>query len=497
MGETNASAPVEIPEALQTSPDSAEVRADLSTSLEAGSRAMADEKLGRSVDWDAVGQNPQARDGTIEDLSDAWGDLDKEWDRFSAVVGAIFNVRPKEVAAIVEAHEPAQREPGAASQDIPLTPEDLDRNPLMTKEEKRAEHAVMKLAQQPTWKAQIDMTSRKYDIPVSTLVAFIEMESGFNPQSRPGISKKTGKPLSSATGLAQAMPASIKHYRQGQYELFRREMPGLGLPAIADLTEPATAIDFMGWHILQKIRGVNRIIDRSDSQQGFRDSYRLSTKSDVRFLYMSYNNGEFGYLVLRRYLDNPTPENKSKLTKFQLDTNDKGVEGWKERSHYAERVAQVAVVYELMNSNAPSFDSPPLALSIEKSSGYGGRMHPTENHMHFHNGVDYPAPLGTPVLAVKAGTVDKIVRNHPISGNHIVIRHTNGISKSLHLSAFTDSLKVGDSVTAGMEIGKVGSTGRSTGPHLHFIWQGRGGITQNPEASIATAMQQRGASTTS
>ncbi|MBI2638185.1 M23 family metallopeptidase [Candidatus Peregrinibacteria bacterium] len=488
--------------------ESADAAQNLFTSIEEGSRRMADEKLGQSVDWDAVAENPESAADMVGDLSDSWDNLDKEWDRFCAVVGAIFKIPTKKIIEIAEAREPAKREPGAAAEDIQLTPEDLERDPNMTKEQKRAEHAAMKLAEHPTWQAQIEITSRKYNIPVSTLVTFIEMESSFNPNSRPGIDPETGKPESSATGLAQAMPSGIAHYKKSQYELFRQENTNLGLAAIADLTEPATAIDFMGWHIVQKIRGVNRIIDRSDSQQGFPDSYRLTTRSDVRYLYMSYNCGEFGYLVVRRYLDareNFGPDDPrtvayhnqfdNKNTRFLLKIQN-GKEGWERRSKYAERVAQVAVVYDLMNSNAPAFDSPPIAMSAAPSSGYGGRMHPIKHEMDFHGGVDYPAALGTPVLSVKAGTVDKIVKNDRVSGNYLAIRHASGISKYLHLSAFTDGLKVGDSVTAGMEIGKVGSTGRSTGPHLHFMWQGRGGITQNPEASITAAMQKHGATKT-
>lgn len=496
--EAVASRPADAPQ------ESTEARGELFTSIEAGSRRMAEEKLGQSIDWDGIAQNPESTEDMIGNLSDSWDNLDREWDRFCAVIGAIFKVPTQRVIEIAEAREPAKREPGAASEDILLTPEDLERNPLMTKEEKRAEHAAKRLFEQPTWMAQIEITSRKYDIPVSTLITFIEMESSFNPQSRPGIDPETGKPESSATGLAQAMPPGIAHYRKARYEAFRQEMPGLGLPPIADLTDPITAIDFMGWHIIQKIRGVNLWIDQKGAREGFPDSYRLTARSEMRYLYMSYNCGEWGYLVLRRYLDareNFGPDDPrtvayrsqfdNKYTRFLLKIQN-GKEGWERRSNYAERVERVAVVYDLMNSNAPGFESPPIAMSIERSSGYGARAHPITHETSFHDGVDYPAAIGTPVLSVKAGTVDKIVRNDRISGNYLAIRHTSGISKYLHLSAFTDGLKVGDRVAAGAEIGKVGSTGRSTGPHLHFKWEGRSGVTQNPEASITAAMQRQG-----
>ncbi len=503
--ETVASRPADAPA------ESADASQNLFTSIEEGSRRMAEEQLGQPVDWDSIAQNPESAADMVGNLADAWDNLDKEWDRFCAAIGAVFRIPTQEIIEITEAREPAKREPGAAAEDIPLTAEDLERDPNMTKEQKRAEHAALKLAEYPTWQAQIEITSRKYNIPVTTLITFIEMESSFNPQSRPGIDPDTGRPASSAIGLAQAMPPSIGDYKKTRYEEFRQENPALGLPMIADLTEPATAIDFMGWHIIRKIRDVNNLIDQSqrEAKEGFPDSYRLTAGSDLRYLYMSYNCGGWGYLVLRRYLDARDrfgPDDPRTVTyhdqfnngrtKFLLKVRD-GKEGWQLRSEYAVRVEHVAAAYDLMNSNAPSFDSPPVAMSIAPSSGYGGRMHPIKHKMDFHNGVDYAAPSGTPVLSVKAGTVENIARNHPISGNSLTIRHANGISKYFHLSAFTDGLKVGDQVAAGAEIGKVGSTGRSTGPHLHFVWQGRGGITQNPEASITAAMQQRGATTVS
>lgn len=84
----------------------------------------------------------------------------------------------------------------------------------------------------------------------------------------------------------------------------------------------------------------------------------------------------------------------------------------------------------------------------------------------FHTGVDFAAPQGTPVKAAAAGTV-VIAQSAGSYGTHIVIKHADGVyTLSAHLSAST--VNVGDNVTAGQQIGNVGSTGNSSGPHLHF-----------------------------
>ena len=85
-----------------------------------------------------------------------------------------------------------------------------------------------------------------------------------------------------------------------------------------------------------------------------------------------------------------------------------------------------------------------------------------------HVGVDYAAPLGTPVVAVADGRIVELGW-HGGYGNLIVVEHAGGYTtRYAHLSAYASELAVGDEVRRGREIGFVGSTGHSTGPHLHF-----------------------------
>ncbi len=96
------------------------------------------------------------------------------------------------------------------------------------------------------------------------------------------------------------------------------------------------------------------------------------------------------------------------------------------------------------------------------------RMHPVLHKLMPHLGVDYAAPTGTPVLAIADGRVLTRGRG-PVAGKVVRVQHgRNYRSEYLHLSRFARGLKPGSRVTKGQVVGFVGSTGRSTGPHLHL-----------------------------
>lgn len=102
------------------------------------------------------------------------------------------------------------------------------------------------------------------------------------------------------------------------------------------------------------------------------------------------------------------------------------------------------------------------------SSGYGLRKHPILGYDRLHQGVDFAAPTGTPIMAAGTGFIEKIGMNGG-AGNYIKIKHINGYKTAYgHMSKFASGLKRGSKVTQGQTIGFVGSTGMSTGPHLHY-----------------------------
>jgi murein DD-endopeptidase MepM/ murein hydrolase activator NlpD len=102
------------------------------------------------------------------------------------------------------------------------------------------------------------------------------------------------------------------------------------------------------------------------------------------------------------------------------------------------------------------------------SSGFGMRRHPILGYGRMHQGVDFAAPTGTPVYAAGDGRIS-FAGTRGGYGTTIVINHTGGTSTLYaHLSAIQRGLRPGSAVRQGQVIGRVGSTGMSTGPHLHF-----------------------------
>jgi murein DD-endopeptidase MepM/ murein hydrolase activator NlpD len=102
------------------------------------------------------------------------------------------------------------------------------------------------------------------------------------------------------------------------------------------------------------------------------------------------------------------------------------------------------------------------------TSGYGVRKHPLLGIMRMHTGVDWAAPVGTPILAAGDGTVE-LVGGKGGYGNYVRIRHANGYSTAYgHMSRYAEGVAPGVAVKQGQVIGYVGSTGWSTGPHCHF-----------------------------
>jgi murein DD-endopeptidase MepM/ murein hydrolase activator NlpD len=115
-------------------------------------------------------------------------------------------------------------------------------------------------------------------------------------------------------------------------------------------------------------------------------------------------------------------------------------------------------------------------------SRFGFRIDPFSGERAMHTGLDFPAEVGTPILAAAGGVV--IVQEyHAAYGNMVEVDHGNGlVTRYAHASA--TFVTQGDIVNRGQQIAAVGSTGRSTGPHLHFeVWVS--GVPQDPQRFLA------------
>jgi murein DD-endopeptidase MepM/ murein hydrolase activator NlpD len=111
------------------------------------------------------------------------------------------------------------------------------------------------------------------------------------------------------------------------------------------------------------------------------------------------------------------------------------------------------------------------------SSNFGHRIDPFSGQQSMHEGIDFPAETGTPIVAAASGKVIA-AEWHPAYGKMVEIDHGNGlVSRYAHASSLM--AKQGDLVVRGQRVAAVGSTGRSTGPHLHFEVR-LNGVPQNP-----------------
>ncbi len=109
----------------------------------------------------------------------------------------------------------------------------------------------------------------------------------------------------------------------------------------------------------------------------------------------------------------------------------------------------------------------PVPIGIMRS-GFGERSHPLLHYMKMHTGVDWAAPFGTPIFAAGNGVIDEIGLKGGY-GKYVRLRHANGYESAYgHMTAFARGLNVGSHVRQGQIIGFVGSSGLSTGAHVHY-----------------------------
>jgi murein DD-endopeptidase MepM/ murein hydrolase activator NlpD len=134
----------------------------------------------------------------------------------------------------------------------------------------------------------------------------------------------------------------------------------------------------------------------------------------------------------------------------------------------------------------------PLAIPAPITSLFGWRTHPITGDSRFHSGTDLGAPMGTPVLAALAGQV-ALADFFGGYGLSVALNHSKGTQQTLYAHLSEIFVKPGEWVKQGTVIGRVGSTGASTGPHLHFEFRqltADGWIAQDPGWALEQALAQ-------
>lgn len=171
-------------------------------------------------------------------------------------------------------------------------------------------------------------------------------------------------------------------------------------------------------------------------------------------------------------------EKEQQIQAFQGDINNKEAALKEYEADVAEQNATIAALEKavaadkakLEEQNRIKYDGGMFQMPCpgykRVSSDYGTRMHPTLGVQKFHNGVDFAAASGTPILAAYSGNVVAASYNSSM-GNYVMIDHGDGLY-TIYMHASKLYVSSGQSVSKGDQIAAVGSTGRSTGPHLHF-----------------------------
>jgi murein DD-endopeptidase MepM/ murein hydrolase activator NlpD len=166
------------------------------------------------------------------------------------------------------------------------------------------------------------------------------------------------------------------------------------------------------------------------------------------------------------------------LTEFQRDLEKTAID-LQSQNFFLGRVELALAERSALRSMTPSVQ--PVNVGFI-GSGFGWRHDPFTGRFSMHEGLDFAAPVGTPIKAAAGGLVI-LAEYHPAYGNTIDLDHGNGLStRYAHASKL--HVKLGDIVKRGQWIADVGSTGRSTGAHLHFEVRVNG-EPKNPEKFLA------------
>ncbi|MFZ6750415.1 M23 family metallopeptidase [Undibacterium sp. Ren11W] len=178
-----------------------------------------------------------------------------------------------------------------------------------------------------------------------------------------------------------------------------------------------------------------------------------------------------------------SPPRELNLSQFQtaLDAMSRDLE---QRSDFMSVVETKLMGFKLQSKLLPTIQ--PVNVSYN-ASGFGWRLDPFSGRSAFHEGIDFSSPTGTPIIAA-AGGVIIAAEFHPQFGNMLEIDHGGEImTRYAHASKIY--VKVGDIVKRGQHIADIGSTGRSTGSHLHFEVHVKG-VPQNPHKFLNAGVNQ-------
>lgn len=263
--------------------------------------------------------------------------------------------------------------------------------------------------------------------------------------------------ISAACGLAMAASAAAGAWMQSQFDGGR----AAGAPAAGALSSEAQlTADYLRDSIATLASKLGEVQARMIAVEGL--GHRVAAAAGVPYTDPEIQSGLEQSIAEAQsaMLSPPQTEWSAELLGRELDLMARELAAGGERLHMLDAVlTQRKGAKEALPSLAP-VDQP------YASSSFGWRRHPVTGRHTMHEGLDFAAPRGTPILAASGGVVTE-ARYVPGYGKMVEINHGNGIvTRYAHASSI--SVKQGELVIKGQQIARVGSTGRSTGPHLHY-----------------------------
>ena len=174
-------------------------------------------------------------------------------------------------------------------------------------------------------------------------------------------------------------------------------------------------------------------------------------------LYQGYHFGR-GYVSFAAGTDREYSPEQAGRYKWEVQLNDA------RRPDFAKLVHEL---YLSLSKGSGDFIWPVPGQYQHISSHFGWRIHPFSGVLRYHDGVDIAAPFGTPIYAMADGTVEYARHGHWSYGNYLKIQH-GGVYASMYAHCIRLAVSAGETVAQGDVIGYVGSTGQSTGAHLHL-----------------------------
>ena len=288
--------------------------------------------------------------------------------------------------------------------------------------------------------------------------------------------KKTEKKLKAAEESIKAQYADMKlrikyMYENGDTELLDLILNSKSITEFLNKAEYITELSQYDRKMLNKLKQTRKTI--SDSKTSLeKDKKNLVTMQTKQ----KTDKSQLESTVASKQSELSEYEDLLEQNEASSDALDREIKAQEEKVAQAKIAAQAtqaptqAVTKAQTNTNpTPSKSSGwiyPVPGHTSVSSDYGYRKDPFSGSSTFHNGIDFPAPGGTPVVAVADGTVVWANYN-ATAGNWTGIKHSNGVT-SVYMHQSSILVSVGQHVSQGQTIGLVGTTGSSTGNHLHL-----------------------------